>query len=63
MLSSELPEFVKTVCRQKDASIDFLCLMPAAGSYTEVRPCPAKSRNISVVRNGGAPAGAPPFDG
>lgn len=52
MLSSELLEFVKTVCRQKDVSRDFLCLMPAAGSYTEGRLCPAESRNIFIVKKG-----------
>ncbi|OUQ79701.1 hypothetical protein B5E42_16970 [Flavonifractor sp. An10] len=52
MLSSELLEFVKTVCRQKDVSRDFLCLMPAAGSYTEVRLCPAESRKIPIIKKG-----------
>lgn len=52
MQASELLEFVKPVCRQKDVSRDFLCLMPAAGSYAEGRLCPAESRNIFIVKKG-----------
>ena len=52
MPALELLKFVKTVCRQKDVSRDFLCLMPAAGSYTEVRLCPAESRKIPIIKKG-----------